>query len=373
MMLGKSFGIVGFVAATTLSSCNAFPWPYEDNPAAAGGIQTHSHMRPNPSRILLDSADSPSLTEDGPPVYRYYEENFVINLYGLTELLSAPDAQVFQEATKAHLNKRLRDSPVDLRVSSTRVLDQKQVENEIPILSLSLRILGQAVSTDAKAVASLSFQDAVLDIFAKNPSELSRALKDDSDAFDNLLIPEASLLDPTSVTSGSGDKDLVVLISASVGAAVFTAIVLGVCLWRQRGGRNSKAVDDMLKKDEGELEIASTWSSSDASSSKEPPVTPPKLRSFPCQERKALSPCIEELVGVDEGQVHDICDFVCECLLSCDHNELTHHDCAIIEQEQEDSSASSQEGMFSIKNWTYSSVSRYVPWLYGLFLRESHT
>lgn len=300
---------VVFVATALLQSSSAVSWrrQHRDRVGTAAGNHI-SLLSPSPksSRVLLDASENPSLTEDEPLVYRYYEEDFSLNLYGLTELLSPADAQLLQEASKEHLNKRLYSSPVDLRVSSTRVLDQVKVENSIPILSVSLRILGQAVSTDAEAVAALSFEDEVLEIFADNPSEFSRALVEDSDVFDGLLVARASIPEHASATLGSADTDLAVLISASVGAAVLTALLLCFCLWRQKFcNKNSKAVNDMLKKDDGqdELDIASTWSSSDESSSKEAPKTPPKLRSFPTQERRTLSPCIEELAGVNEASV----------------------------------------------------------------------
>ena len=256
---------------------------------AAPDVQRNHHVslrHPNLSRILVDAVEDSSLTKDVPPVYRYYDEKFVLDLFGMTELLSAPDVQLLEATTKVHLNERLRSSPLDLSVSSVKVTDQKRVENSIPILSMSLRILGEVVSTDAETIAALSFQDVVLQIFTTNPSELTRSLKKASDAFDTLLVPKASLLEPTYSASDSEDKNLIVMVVASVGAAVFTALVLGACLWRQRVSKNSTAADKALEKDDfkDDLDIASTWSSSE--SSDKPPVTPEKLmRSFPSEEK----------------------------------------------------------------------------------------
>lgn len=349
--MDKNFVVGLLVSATLVFQGNAFRAP--------------SHLK-HPSRVLLEpeSADTPSLEQDGPLVYRYYEENFVFDMYGLTEYLSVPNVEILEEDTMRHVNRRLESSPVDLRVSSTRVLTQDKGErNDIPILSVSMRILGQAMSTDARAVATLSFQDAVLDIFASNPSEFTRSLKEYSDAFDDLLLPKVTALETVRPASDSGNSKLVVAISASVGAAALTALLLCVCLWRQQSGnKNSAAAKDVLKKDDEEedLAIASTWSSSDESSEKAPvpaAKTPTKVRPFPFQERRApLSPCLEELVGVDEGRVSQVLLVVVlsihPCRIKC---ELMHLRYFLLEQDQDDSSQ--DEGMFSIKNWTYSSSS----------------
>ena len=269
------------------------------------GFQNYdSSFRPNSSRTLAGSVGS-----NEPFVYRDCEHDFVLDFYGLTELLTDDDVRILQQTTNNHLNKRLRSSPDEIRVSNVQVSDQRMVENEIPILSISLRIMGQAVSTGAKSIATLSFEDVVLGILSSYSSEFARALKESSDAFDQLLVlvPKGSVLKPDYSTMDSSDKNLVVMISAAVGATVMTAIVLGICLCRQKKG--SSVVTDKLEKDDVEdLGIASTWSSSDESS-EEAPTTPPKLRSFPIQDTRVLSPCIEEIIDadIDEEAVRVCC------------------------------------------------------------------
>lgn len=332
MAFGRSRGVVCLFLAIALSNNGTFAWRRHD---------PKNHVlpvRPKASRILTESTDSnPSLTEDGSLIYRYYEEAFVLDLYGLEETLSAPDVQLLGETTTAYLNTRLDPPLVGVSVSITRVLDQNiKVQNSISVLSLNLRILGQAVSTNAQEIASLSFENLVLDIFTKNPSGFKRSLKKASNAFDRLLAPRVSLSEPVVAASDSGDDDksLLVVILASVGAAVLTAIVLGICLWYQKRSNVSVDSSKMEKGDNvnDELGIASTWSSSDESSEaaqEQVPLpvihTPPKLRSFPTQERRNLSPCIEEGTAIDDG-------------------------------EDESSEISSHEGIYSLKNWTYSSV-----------------
>lgn len=319
--LGRMGTVVCLVLATILTNSTSLAW----RPASL--MQS---VHPKTSRILADSTDtSPSLNEGVPLVYRYYEEDFALDLYGLTEILTAPDVQIVQETLTTYFNDRLDSSPVDLRVSNTRVLDQgKTTVNSIAVLSMNLRIFGQAESTNAQEIANLSFENTLVDIFSENPSDFKRSLKTTSGDFDTLLAPALSLLEHTVDSSGSYDKNLLITISASVGAAVLTALVLGVCLWHQKRSNTSMDSSKMEKEKDSndELGIASTWSSSDDSSSQEqaPPSvirTPPK--SFPTQQRRNLSPCIEEGMGFDDEQ-------------------------------DGSSEVSSHEGIYSLKNWTYS-------------------
>jgi hypothetical protein len=275
------------------------------------------------------------MMEDGPLAYKYYEEDFVLDFYGLTEILKATDVQIVQEIMTTYFNDKLDSSPVDLRVSNTRVLDQgKKTVNSIAVLAVNLRIRGQVVSINAQAIANISFENILVAIFSESPSQFKRSLKETSGSFDRLLAPRLSVLEYTTDTSDSYDKNLLITISASVSAAILTALVLGFCLWRQKHSNTSieSSQTEKEKDSNDELGIASTWSSSDDSSLKDeqvvqaPPLiirTPPK--SFPTQQRPNLSPCIEEGMGFDE--------------------------------QDDTSDVSSHEGIYSLKNWTYSTSS----------------